>query len=84
MGEECFSIAAAEAYCMLEDLKEKFPKHYAEAKEEYDEVDANRAAVPSMEEIENKSFFPTDTIKDESARVGAKWVLYRMFGKLDY
>ncbi len=38
MGEESFSIPAAEAYCMLEDLREKFPKEYAESKEEYDEI----------------------------------------------
>jgi hypothetical protein len=33
-----FYIAAAEAYCMLQDLKEQFPKHYAEAEAEYNEV----------------------------------------------
>lgn len=32
------SMAAAEAYCMLEDLREKYPIQYSEAKEEYDEV----------------------------------------------
>lgn len=33
-----FSIAAAEAYCLLQDLKESHPKEYAEAVAEYDEV----------------------------------------------
>lgn len=33
-----FSIPAAEAYCLLMDLKEKFPKMYREAEEEYNEV----------------------------------------------
>lgn len=37
-SEEQFSIPAAEAFCMLQDLKEKFPKEYAEASEEYEAV----------------------------------------------
>ena len=37
-SEKTFSIPAAEAYCMMEDLREKFPKHYEEAKQEFNEV----------------------------------------------
>jgi hypothetical protein len=36
--DDAFSIAAAEAYCMLEDLREQFPEEYEEAKQEYDKV----------------------------------------------
>ncbi len=32
------SIAAAEAYGMMQDLKEKFPKEFKEAKEEFEDV----------------------------------------------
>jgi len=31
------SIAGAEAYCMLQDMKERYPIQYNEAKDEYDE-----------------------------------------------
>jgi len=37
-SEKTFSIPAAEAYCMMEDLREKFPKQYEEAKQEFEEV----------------------------------------------
>ncbi len=33
-----FSIAAAEAYCMLMQLKERYPKEYAVAESEFNEV----------------------------------------------
>lgn len=36
--EKTFSIPAAEAYCMMQDLREKFPKQYEEAKQEFEEV----------------------------------------------
>lgn len=32
------SIAAAEAFCLIEQLKEKHPKQYQEAEQEYSEV----------------------------------------------
>jgi len=37
-SEKTFSIPAAEAYCMMQDLREKFPKQYEEAKQEFEEV----------------------------------------------
>jgi len=33
-----FSIAGAEAYCMLEDLKEQYPKQYWESAAEFEQV----------------------------------------------
>lgn len=33
-----FSIASGEAFLMLEDLRENYPKQYSEAKKEFDEV----------------------------------------------
>lgn len=33
-----FQISGAEAYCLLEDLKEQFPERYKQAEQEYDEV----------------------------------------------
>jgi hypothetical protein len=36
--EKTFSIPAAEASCMMQDLREKFPKQYEEAKQEFEEV----------------------------------------------
>ncbi len=35
IGEECFSIAAAEAYSMLEQLKENHPIEFKEAEDEF-------------------------------------------------
>tara|TARA_R110002049_G_scaffold224712_4_gene396530 strand:+ start:17010 stop:17393 length:384 start_codon:yes stop_codon:yes gene_type:complete len=32
------NTASAECYCMLEDLKEQYPKEYAEARDEYNSV----------------------------------------------
>lgn len=37
-SEKTFSIPAAEAYCMMQDLREKFPKQYEEAKQEFNAV----------------------------------------------
>ena len=37
-SEKTFSIPAAEAYCMMQDLREKFPKQYEEAKQEFNGV----------------------------------------------
>ncbi len=36
-GKELFSIAAAEAYCLLEQLKENHPEEFKEAEEEFNE-----------------------------------------------
>jgi hypothetical protein len=37
IGEECFSIAAAEAFSLLEQLKENHPKEFKEAELEFNE-----------------------------------------------
>lgn len=39
--KDAISIAGAEAYSMLDDLKTDFPKEYEEAKKEYDQVYGN-------------------------------------------
>lgn len=36
--EGAFSIAGAEAYCMLQKLKKQHPKFYNESKEEYEDI----------------------------------------------
>jgi hypothetical protein len=41
-------------------------------------------SLPSVEEIEKKWFFPNDKIKDEAARVGAKWLRHRILGEFDH
>jgi hypothetical protein len=35
---DAFSLPAAEAYCMLMDMKKKYPKWFKEAEKEYNEV----------------------------------------------
>lgn len=41
-------------------------------------------SLPSVEEIEKKWFYPTDKIKDEAARVGARWMRHRILGELPH
>jgi hypothetical protein len=42
MSSDAVSLPAAEAYCMLEELEEKFPKNYSESRDEYDRVYGTR------------------------------------------
>ena len=46
-SEKLFSIPAAEAYCVLEDLREQKPKMYNEAVEEYNEVYGTKLSTPT-------------------------------------
>lgn len=39
------NTASAECYCMLEDLKDQYPKEYAEARDEYNSVYKSFAAA---------------------------------------
>lgn len=41
-------------------------------------------SLPPIEELDKKLFFPLDKEKDDSARVGAKWLRHFLLGELNY
>jgi hypothetical protein len=46
---DAISFAAAEAYGLLEDLKEQHPKEYGLAEKEYNEVYKNLIVIPEIQ-----------------------------------
>lgn len=49
--KDAISVPAAEAYCMLEDLKEKYPTEYEAAQKEYDEIYTYKVRQDNAETI---------------------------------
>ena len=40
-------------------------------------------SLPTVEELDKKWFYPTDKVKDEAARVGAKWLRHFLLGEVE-